>query len=63
MPVMQRKSGVAWSLLKCTNPSCDMVPLNDVSYLQNKLTLAIRTHIKKYYEVREAEFCKRYFGR
>lgn len=41
---------VHFSLMKCSNLSCKHVPIVErPAYIQNKLTLAIRSHIKRYY--------------
>ncbi|XP_067669020.1 DNA polymerase alpha catalytic subunit-like [Haliotis asinina] len=38
------------SLSKCSNPQCKMVPNEYIPQIQNSLVLAIRKHIKSYYE-------------
>ena len=41
------------SLAKCTNPECKEAPYDSLNAIMNKLTIVVRNHIKKYYQVRK----------
>jgi transcription elongation factor Elf1 len=49
-PVRGSGRDAHFALTKCANLSCKTAPIEKVADLQNKLVLAIRKHIKKYYE-------------
>ena len=39
------------SLTKCGNPTCTDTPADHKEALMNRVTMVIRAHVKKYYEV------------
>lgn len=37
-------------LERCSNPNCTSIPMDNLWYIQNQLSIVIRAHIRKYYE-------------
>ena len=44
------------ALTKCPNTKCDKIPVERVGYIKNALTLAIRSHLKQFYDGEDGEF-------